>query len=624
MDKKILLLLLLSSFLVSYAIDTSSQTNTIAQYPNFLNESYISIGKQTDLDYIIKIDKRGNYYENLIFALKSWSFSWGAYQMKARINILPNITKPIDGLVNLTIYGLTFQTNTTLTINGSFKFYKNYWNGSKFVDLPLYEYVLVNNSNMYFPSFNFTNLNISSDRIYLEITLIADSRVRIADSSYVIVKISSTKWKYTISTAPTTTTTTTIPPSYTCNQTGFWFKCMQSRVLTYVNNWNFTMKVYYNFSYPCDGYHNCLTYPYIYNNTFTYVGSFLFIKIPYFDGMSPYFSDLYFRAYSISDTSPCSGIIDNGRCLIDLGEIPFAIYNYSPREYAYIVLSNKTTLGSSYKYFYIFFNSPNMGFNNQSLLNSYFFAINVKNYSISDLGSPYLQIVVLKSPLVGDGAVITGWINYEGVPAINNNQYGNKYLGGQAYQYRSNNLVSESNAVVSSTYLDTIFIFYYNNIWDGRYVLSPHILINSKLNFYAVVGNAFENKTKAIQYNTGFSAETAYANVINANISFVSKPFANNVFISNQIENYLPYLNIKQVNITNLISKQGNQAINSFLAFVIVLFLAFIMKNEIIAILLVTLLFLFSLIFPNTLSVDLSTLALIIVLLYMMWKHGYG
>jgi len=607
MNSKILLLVLLSNILISNA------STIIGSYPNFQNNSKIVvINPQLNLNYNLNVQRINNTYKNFylkILALPGLTTS--AYTETVLINIYLNASNiNYTTLQTLAINNLYFRVNSSTGIKGQISIIKI----GKTSNTTLNTYNINPNIIAWTGNSSYiVSLNTSKEYIQIKATLIADATVRVDDKSFFEINFTSTKWTYNVATV-TTTITTTIQ-NYYCNQTGFWFKCAQSRVLAYVNNWNFTMKVYYNFSYPCDYYHNCLTYPHIYNNTFTYTGAFLFIKIPYFDGMSSTFSDLYFRAFAYSNATKCGGIVDNGRCLVDLGEIPFAIYNYSKSQYAYIVLSNTTTLGSSYNYFYIFFNSPNSGFNNQSLLNKYFYAMNVKNYSISNLGNPYIQIVVLKSPLVGNGKIVSGWEVYEGIPTINNNQYGNRYLSGTTYT-----LVT--NPIVSSEYLDTIFVFYYNNMWDGRYILSPHILTNSKVNWYFTVANAYENKTKSVQYNTGFFAGSPYALVRDANISFVSKPFSNNVFIFNQIESYLPYLNINYVNIPKLISAQSNQIVNSFLAFVIILVLAFLMKNEVIAMLLFALLFLFSLIFPNTFSFNLSTFALVLVLLYILWKFG--
>jgi hypothetical protein len=96
------------------------------------------------------------------------------------------------------------------------------------------------------------------------------------------------------------------------------------------------------------------------------------------------------------------------------------------------------------------------------------------------------------------------------------------------------------------------------------------------------------------------------------------------IYISDQIETYLPYFNINQPIAPILISSQSTQAINSFIAFILILLVSFLMKNEIIAMLLFVLLFLFGLIFPNNFSIGLSSFGLIIVLLYMIWKFGKG
>jgi len=608
MNKKILLLFLLSSFLLSYAdiSISSSQTNTIAQYPNFIDQSYIGIGKITDnLDYSISALKTGNYYKNLIFRINGYSYYLGAYTEKARINIILNSSK-IDYsiLQNLTINNLTLIDYSNSGILGRFQIFVFHWNGSQYVNLPIAD-ITLNNYNKTYSTYKITGINSSRDYVYIDITLIASDKWRLFDNSYVQISFSTLKWDYVISTAQTTTTTTTIPPTYTCNQSGFWFKCAQLRVLGYIPS--FSQQIY---SYVGKWVFNRSNATIRLNNL-----QYALIKIPYYDGMSPTFSDLYFRAFAYSNTTGCSGgIVDNGRCLIDLGEIPFAIYNYSPKEYAYIILRNTTLTGSAYQYFYMFFNSQNAGFSNQSIYNDFVIAKNVNYYS----GNLNYNFVILKSPLVGNQQIsfVNSWHSFYNDLTYNYLywSYWNSY-GGISGSYLKNYPASPNQ-----------FYFFHINLGNGIRRMYSYSLGISDPYF-----TLYNTTTTNLQYAVYMTLNNGVQ--INANISLISKPFITNVpitwefipsqiYISNQIENYLPYLNVKTINITNLISKQGNQAINSFIAFVLILLLAFIMKNEILAMLLFVLLFLFSLIFPNTLSLDVSTIGLILALLYLIWKFG--
>jgi hypothetical protein len=584
-------ILLLSILLFALTFSQSTDCFTLNNFQNFTiglcNSSKVNweYGAYPSWDYVF---------------LYAWPQSFGSYVEKIKLIYYYKSAyyNPINLTLNFTPYYKIFTRFNNSCMGYNISMYYLNTNGSfvRFYNT----YAIGQNLTLYTP-ISLTNINFDGF-LYINISLISKCGIMLINNDYISIaqKNNSLIIQSSPPPASTTTTTTTTIQYYNCNQSGFWFKCAQNRFSAYIPNWIFHFDTHLYFQ---DFFSN------------TTSASFGLIKIPYYDGMSSTFSDLYLRAYTITNSNPCPGIIDNGRCLIDLGEIPFAIWNYSQNNYAVLLISNKTKTGSYYNYFYIFYNGPNWGFNNQSLINNYISARNVNYYSYT---GTFKRIVILSRPITGSQYVSTQYtdglylqIKYD---AIKNAYYiYDTYTTNKDYDY--NGFIPKLFLVMSNQHFATDLISrylraFYDGIWHNWRMI---------------------NQTWYGDYWTGMGANPSL--LINANISFITTD--NNYFITNldyleinktniefgQLESYAPYLNINIKSISDyLISNKTSQFVNTFAMFLLLLGMALFVDNEIMAIISFIIVFIISLMLPSYFNFSALSLALLIFLLMLLYR----
>ncbi|MGB9609065.1 MAG: hypothetical protein ACPL3E_01675, partial [Minisyncoccia bacterium] len=571
-------ILLLSILLLALTFSQSYSYTNCFMLNNFQNFT-ISLCNYSGVNW-----KYGAYPSWSYVFLYAYPQSFGSYTEKIGLVYYYKSAyyNPINLTLNFTPYYKIFTrfNNSCMGYNISM-YYKNS-NGSI---IQFYNnYAIGQNITLYTP---ITLQNINFNRfVYINISLISKCGIMLINNDYISIAQKNNSLviqSSTPSASTTTTTTTTTIQYYNCNQSGFWFKCMQNRFNVYIPNWKFHFDTY-------------LSDNNYFSNTTT--ASFGLIKIPYADGMSSTFSDLYLRAYTITNQNPCPGIIDNGRCLIDLGEIPFALWNYSQNNYAILLISNKTKTGSYYNYFYIFYNSPNGGFNNQSLINKYINARNVNSYN--QIGGVSKEIIILSKPITGlqNITYLCADFNPPSEFIFKFDEIKNSYY---IVERRFNKIIYDYNRFIPKL----IYVEWLPS--PG----GPDLITRYLRGYYKPAYNEkVINQTSNISVFQNFQPwlNNIY---INANVNFITKN--NQFFITNldylevnktniqfgQIESYIPYLNINIKSISDyLISNKTQQFINTFAMFLLLLGMALFVDNEITAIITFIIVFIISLMLP--------------------------